>query len=748
MTIPVEQQLLAIENTLDGIAILDAQGLYTYMNKSHANLFGYSSGNDLVGKSWKQIYTQEYIQKIEKKIFPVLMTIGSWSGETIGVSKEGKPVMQYISLTVLPNEGMICVCRDNSKAIDNNRLQYLMSNLGKSILIEDENHFIVLVNNDFCRMFHIPSAPSQMVGVNCLDSLDQALTLFHDPEEVRRGIMEKYAKQEVVIGEELIMADGRIFERDYIPVIIEGEFKGQLWSYADITPKREMQKSLIEARNQAIASEKAKSAFLSSMSHEIRTPMNAIMGLTEQLSMTVLTDEQNFFLENITESASSLLGIINDVLDLSKIEAGKMKIENEIINLNKINKSVENILRPKAEEKGLSLVTEIDSAIGERLFGDEVRIRQVLMNIVGNAIKFTNKGHVKLTINLIEKDEHTEKILLACCDTGIGISAEFVDQVFNDFFQEKNDNTNRAHGTGLGLSITKTLVDLMGGEISICSEKNQGTTVRIVLPMPVVQGELTVLADTPVQNTYLLEGKRVLIAEDNKLNKLVLRMMLENMKVQVGEANNGLEAIELLETQHFDLVLMDIQMPVMDGVTTLGLIKKQYGSAFPVIALTASAFKSEVDEMLNLGFADCITKPIDQKTLYNRLSVFFNGNSSKDKFFDSIHQKIVANINEMVNHDTQRAFNLIGYLLEEMEYALSEWSTALQHEDWVRAKQVLHREKAMIYSIGVESLNSLIVQIEDESQPRSSDTMRMMYDQLIELFEYLKKSLSPLSITS
>jgi signal transduction histidine kinase len=291
-----------------------------------------------------------------------------------------------------------------------------MSNLGKSILIEDENHTIVLVNSDFCHMFQIPLQPSQLVGVNCLDSLDRSLSLFQDPEDVRKGIMEKYGKREAMIGEELLMADGRIFERDYIPVIIENEFKGQLWSYVDVTPKRELQKSLIDARNQAIASEKAKSAFLSSMSHEIRTPMNAILGLAEQLTMTPLNEQQKFFLDHITESAGGLLGIINDVLDLSKIEAGKMKIGNEVISLYKINKSVENILRPKAEEKGLLFRTEIDRFInqGETYlfffhFNGFIGDRHIISMRKGCAGFFTDK-EVKDSGGIILTAEETAQI--------------------------------------------------------------------------------------------------------------------------------------------------------------------------------------------------------------------------------------------------------------------------------------------------------------------------------------------------
>ncbi|MEN9950343.1 MAG: hypothetical protein RLY85_1095, partial [Bacteroidota bacterium] len=241
-----EKQFTAIENAFDGIALLDSQGIYFYMNKAHAQLFGYEEASELVGKSWKTIYDVDYAEKIEKEVFPVLMSVGYWTGETIGIDKQGKPVLQYISLTLLPDMGLICVCRDISKEINANRLHYLMSNLGKGILVEDESHKVVLVNTQFCNLFKIPVEPAQMVGADCLKSLDQALYLFADPEQVKKEVIGLVSVREPVIGAEVAMADGKILERDYIPIIIGNTFKGQLWSYTDVTQNKQLQKSLEE----------------------------------------------------------------------------------------------------------------------------------------------------------------------------------------------------------------------------------------------------------------------------------------------------------------------------------------------------------------------------------------------------------------------------------------------------------------------------------------------------------------------
>jgi PAS domain S-box-containing protein len=730
--------LTAIENTFDGIALLDKHGNYSYMNKAHAKLFGYDAADELYGKSWQSIYTQEAAERLQKEVFPVLGKNGNWSGETIGISKDKKPVMQYISLTSLPDGGMVCVCRDNSKFINANRLQYLISNLGKGILVEDENHCVVLVNRQFCNLFQIPAQPHEMVGVNCLDSLQKSLVLFKDAEKVKNDIFSMMGKQEPLIGQEVVFKDGRILERDYVPIIIENTFKGQLWSYTDVTQNRQLQKSLVDAKNRAIASEKSKSAFLSNMSHEIRTPMNAIMGLAEQLSMSQLNEQQHYFLKNISDAAHGLLGIINDILDLSKIEAGKMNIEKEIVSLKDINKSVENILRPKAKEKGLSFETNFDRKIDPNLFADEVRIRQVLINIVGNAIKFTDSGSIKISSTLVEEKNQTQRILFTCEDSGIGISEEGLKHIFDDFYQEVNESNHRNTGSGLGLAITRTLVNLMGGKIWIESTKGVGTKVMVEITFEMVTAD-ELMKDTVVfDDCGLIEGKKFLIVDDNKLNRMLFAMMVKNMNGIPEEAENGLEAVELISKNKYDLVLMDVQMPIMDGPTALALIRKKYGETIPVIALTAAAFKSEVSHMLNLGFADCITKPIDQKNLQHRLCLFFKTGSVKGKYYQSIHKKIVSNIAEMAGNDPGQIKKMMEYLLEEVVHALVEWQISVPARDWESAKRTLHREKVMIKSIGINGFDGLIREIEDDTVNKTESEMTLMFSQLIDLFQNLQ----------
>jgi signal transduction histidine kinase/DNA-binding NarL/FixJ family response regulator len=536
----------------------------------------------------------------------------------------------------------------------------------------------------------------------------------------------------------VVLKDGRILERDYVPIIIENTFKGQLWSYTDVTQNRQLQKSLVDTKNRAIASEKAKSAFLSNMSHEIRTPMNAIMGLADQLSMTQLNEQQHYFVKNISDAAHGLLGIINDILDLSKIEAGKMNIEKEIVSLKDINKSVENILRPKAEEKGISFETDFDPKIDPNLFADEVRIRQVLINIVGNAIKFTNSGSITLSSKMVEETNQTQRVLFTCEDSGIGISEEGLKHIFDDFYQEVNENNHRHTGSGLGLAITRTLVNLMGGQVWIESRKDVGTKVMIEITFELVGPDELMKDVVDFDDCGLIEGKKILVVDDNKLNRMLFAMMVKNMKGIPDEAENGLEAVQMISKNKYDLVLMDIQMPIMDGPTALAQIIKTHGETIPVIALTAAAFKSEVNHMLNLGFADCITKPIDQKNLQHRLCLFFKTGSVKGKYYQSIHKKIVSNIAEMAGNEPGQIKKMMEYLLEEVVHALAEWQISVPAGDWERAKRTLHREKVMIKSIGINGFDGLIREIEDDTVNKTESEMTLMFSQLIDLFKNLQ----------
>ena len=400
----------------------------------------------------------------------------------------------------------------------------------------------------------------------------------------------------------------------------------------DITHQKELEQSLREAKLFAEQSSRAKELFLANMSHEIRTPMNAILGMSELLAKTALHGPQASYLHAITTSAENLLVIINDILDLSKIEAGRMTLERIGFGPGRICCQVEETLRYKAEEKSLDFVVHIDPGVPAVLLSDPYRITQILLNLVGNAVKFTKKGAVALSCVLIERLSAEKAVVeFVVQDTGVGIDAGYLEQVFDDFSQEDSSVTRTFGGTGLGLGISKKLVELLGGELRIESQKNQGTTSRFTLLLPVGTAQ-----DLPRKDGFdvsrmqaALRGKRILLVEDNRFNRMLAMIFLVNCGMEVTEAENGQVAVAHAQNQSFDLILMDLQMPVMDGYKATEYLRQQLHLTVPIIALTANAISGERSKCLAAGMNDYLTKPFQEVGLVSMVHDWVIGNEQR-----------------------------------------------------------------------------------------------------------------------
>ena len=390
----------------------------------------------------------------------------------------------------------------------------------------------------------------------------------------------------------------------------------------EMTVDKRTQELVIE-KEKAQASEKAKHQFLANMSHEIRTPMNAIKGMTDILIRRHPKEDQKEYLNGIKQSSDSLLVIINDILDISKIEAGKLELEQEPFSVNELVNNVHTIMQFKAEEKGLSLMKDIPS---EELFvqGDSTRLRQILINLIGNAIKFTEKGMVTTTI---KQEQVGEKMNLhfTVSDTGIGIDQSSIAKIFESFEQAYSDTTRRFGGTGLGLSISKKLVELHGGRIWVESEKGKGSQFYFVIPYALAENKTEVIPANEIQTNAAdaIKGIRVLLVEDNAFNIVVAQEELEDAieGVHVEVAENGIIAVEKLKISTFDVILMDVQMPVMNGFEATRAIRNldKDKAATPIIAMTANVLKEEVDLCYQAGMDDFIGKPFDTNELLNKI---------------------------------------------------------------------------------------------------------------------------------
>jgi len=372
------------------------------------------------------------------------------------------------------------------------------------------------------------------------------------------------------------------------------------------------------AQRQAHKLAQAKSEFLAKMSHEIRTPLNGVIAAADLMAATQLNDEQHELLDTLRLSAKTLLGIINDILDFSKIEAGRMVLETLPFTPTVLVEEVVSIMAPAAHSKGLTVRTELSSSLPHSVAGDPLRLRQILLNFVGNAIKFTACGEVVIRAMRLKKGEGQSAWLrFEVQDTGVGIPPEKQAGIFDAFTQADSSVTRQYGGTGLGLAICKRLVELMGGQIGVYSQPGQGSCFWFEVPLPVIQEnapeETTAQPSGSALNSHELDGVRVLLVEDNPVNQKVAIRMLQKLGCVVELAENGQQALEKLERASYDIVLMDMQMPVMDGLTATRLLRQreqQTGHHQVVIALTANAMQTDRELCLDAGMDDYLSKPL------------------------------------------------------------------------------------------------------------------------------------------
>lgn len=499
------------------------------------------------------------------------------------------------------------------------------------------------------------------------------------------------------------------------------------------------------AEKKALIAAQTKENFLANMSHEIRTPLSGILGFTNLLQKRPLDETSAEFVSSIQRSGENLMTIINDILDLSKIEAGMMRITPGIFSINGLVNSVETFFTERAKEKGLTLSSTIDSSIPDTLVGDATRLTQILVNLIGNAIKFTQQGNITIEIYNKQQTEKEAVVGFRISDTGIGIDKEKLSEIFERFNQGEDSTTRNYGGTGLGLSIVKSLIVLQNGDIEVTSEQGKGTTFHFYIPYGIAEEQLTIV---PATDPYYFKDTsytplKVLVVDDNTINQSLMKHLLSQWNIDFHVVSNGLEAVSYLSSNECDLILMDIQMPQMDGYAATQKIREELKLNIPIIAMTAHALPGEREKCLSRGMNEYIPKPVKEEELFTLISKLGlkENNRSEKKTEDtpSDYQYInLTYMNTVSGGDKSFEKLVTQQFIENIPNHLQQLVTAYKKHDFAAMKLWSHDLKSSISIMGLHPLLKEKLDILETASAEDPELQKI----LIEVQEVLLQAVS------
>lgn len=627
--------------------------------------------------------------------------------------------------------------------------EILNHDVGAVLIISDGDR-IIYYNNEFAQLFPM---------IKGLESIAE-----------QPGLKKLFEKKEYV-SEEF----SKIYEirSDWLNT---GEFDGRYAWLSDITEHYRTNKKLQKLKEQADAANKAKSNFLANMSHEIRTPINTVLGMDEIIIREATEDQVVEYAENIRDAGTTLLSLVNDLLDFSKIECGKMEILPVEYEIASVLNEVINMFEIKVANKGLELHTFIAEDIPYLLFGDDVRLRQIMINLLSNAVKYTNEGNITLKVSWSEAGDSSINLIISVTDTGIGIKDEDMEKLFLSFERIEERRNRNIEGTGLGLSITRQLLELMGTDLKVQSTYGAGSTFSFVLkqgirdrkPIGKFREKYAYSREKhkKYRTSFVAPNARILVVDDNAMNISVVEGLLKSTQIQVDKAYGGLEALELCEQKYYDLILMDHMMPNIDGIETLHRLKATDGpnNDTPVIVLTANAVSGAKEMYESEGFIDYMSKPIQGKPLEDKILQYLPENRYVLVEYDKVEQDLYSKLWDAVSKEIKKEYKFkqidvrsavesaegsketFRFLLQSFhdnsEKNKNDIATSFAEEDFKNYTIYVHALKSTSKMIGALDLSEKAKALEMAGKDNDIDFIKANHEEIIPLYENVMKEIT------
>jgi PAS domain S-box-containing protein len=724
-----------IEKATDIIYKADENGYFTFVNDVATHITGFSKDElfqmkyvELIRDDFKNKAYEFYSDQVKNNIpttyfeFPILTKSKAeiWIGQSVQINLKGNSQVELVALAIDITKRKLA---ELNLKLQEEKYRNIIANMNLGLLEVDNDDFIQFANQSFCKIsgYTLNELKGQKASDLFMDQKGKEVISIKSKDR-KAGVSDVYTVP--IINKK---GETRWWVISGAPRYDDnGELVGSVGIHLDVTEQKLLEEELNIAKIKAEESSKAKEYFLATMSHEIRTPLNAIIGISDLMKLN--TNARNIEnIDTLSFSAKNLLALITDILDLSKIDSGKIELSKNTIKIKQLLEGISQTFRAECKEKKVELILEISNNVPEFIYGDELRLSQILNNLLSNAVKFTPKGYIKISVNGTYLDNDFFRFNCEITDTGIGIQKYKLESIFEDFKQADDRIARQFGGTGLGLSITKKLIALQAGQIKATSTINKGSTFSFYLDYQVIPTDNNVdITDysipTIVRNNF--ENKIVLLVEDNVANLKVAGSYLKHWGLNYDIANNGKEALEKIKLNKYDIFLIDLFMPIMDGFETIKRIRKiKKYAKIPIIALTASAEISLMEKAIETGADHCLTKPFNAQDLKDTISdllnytienipqeiIEINKNITEFKFIN------LENIKEASLGADEFVLEMLEILNREIPLMLKDAEIKIHNKEYQLFSKVIHKLKGSLILLGLDSLRNDLIFMEDSS---------------------------------